>query len=259
MNTLCTIADLIACSHFVQHSTGLRCWYRGHSKASYKLSPTAHRSYTEEQERSLNIEFRARAATRHASVPPRDDLAAWLALGQHYGLPTRLLDWTFSPLIAAFFATTGQGAEPLEDATIWAIIPSKLNEQLGFQPYLYPLDAKSLGELIEPAFWGRESPPKIAAAMAIESDPRMQMQQGAFTVHALRTPLCELDPNADWLYHAQVPAQCIQNIRYELKVLSIREDSVFPDLSALARQLSRERPRLKMAANPRPEGDCQAF
>ncbi len=240
MHTIISIDNLIAFSHEIQTNSGLRCWFRGHPKATYKLEPSAHRRYNEEQERSLNIEFRARAATRHARVPLREDLAGWLSLGQHFGLPTRLLDWSFSPLIAAYFATLGE-LEAEEGATIWALAPAALNVDFGFEPYLYPLDAASIRQLLEPAFAPREESPQIvAAAMAIETEPRMQMQQGAFTVHGLRQPLETLPNSSAWLYRADIPAQYISRLRCELRLLSIREDSVFPDLSALARQLARD-------------------
>ncbi|MCB1868447.1 MAG: FRG domain-containing protein [Gammaproteobacteria bacterium] len=239
MFSISSVSDLIAFSHDVQVRTGYRAWFRGHASSNYVLSPSAHRQYTEAEERGLNVEFRARAATRHPSVPNHDDLAGWLALAQHYGLPTRLLDWTFSPLIAIYFATEQADAKP-EDATLWAVLPARMNQFFGHPPFLLPLDAQSIRDLLEPAFFGRGSPEKVAAAMAIETDSRMQMQQGAFTVHGLRTPLEQIEGSKSWLFGALIPASAIASLRHELRILSVREDSVFPDLSALARQLSRD-------------------
>lgn len=239
--TISCVADLIRFGEKIQQTSGLRCWYRGHSRASYRLEPSAQRGFTEEHERNLIHEFRARAALRHGSVPPKSDWAAWLALAQHYGLPTRLLDWTFSPLIAAYFAVSGREEDHHEPAVIWALLPSALNLHFGYEPYLYAIDSKTLEELINPAFAKKYvSPTKVGAGMAVEADPRMQVQQGAFTVHGLRRPLSEVGGSESWLFRAEIPAQDVGRLRHELRVLSIRRDSVFPDLSALASHLANE-------------------
>lgn len=239
--TIASVADLVEFGDSVQRQSGLRCWYRGHSNSGYKLQPSAHRRFAEEDERNLIHEFRARAALRHTSVPPRGDWAAWLALAQHYGLPTRLLDWSFSPLIAAYFAVSDRDQYERQPATIWALLPSELNRHFGYEPYLYAIDAKTLEELINPAFAKKyTSPEKVGAAMAVEADIRMQVQQGAFTVHGLRAPLSEVPGSQNWLFRADIPAEAIGRLRHELRILSIRKDSVFPDLSGLAAHLTSE-------------------
>jgi hypothetical protein len=155
---------------------------------------------------------------------------------QHYRLPTRLLDWSFSPLIAAYFAVAG-GNNADEDACIWALAPSMLNESQGFEPLLYPLSANSLRPLLEPAKKGVDTTDKIIAAMAVEADSRMQMQQGAFTVHASLTPLNLLEGSDRWLRRCVVPAEAVAALRRELRLLGYRADYLFPDLEALAQEL----------------------
>src|ERR1035437_6389840 len=60
-------------------------------------------NFTLEMETTLLSTFKAAAHLYQQSLPADEDHLSWLALMQHHGVPTRLLDWTGSSLIAAFF------------------------------------------------------------------------------------------------------------------------------------------------------------
>lgn len=223
----------------VPETGGLRWWFRGVTKTNHDLIPSGKREgYSLQHEQRFYNEFYCRAGTRHARCPSESDLAGWLSLMQHYRLPTRLLDWSFSPLVAAYFAVEQSGeSEAVGDVRVWALAPAALNESQGFAPLLYPLSAKSLRPLLRPAKKGNDTTNKIVAEMAVEADSRMQMQQGAFTVHSSSTPLNLLADSHKWLRRFTVPAKCVSTLRRELRLLGYRADYLFPDLESLAKEL----------------------
>ena len=78
--------------------------YRGMSDSNFALQNSLSRlgKHYETMERNLLKQFKKYA---HPHVVERDTEWHWLSVAQHYGLPTRLIDWTYSPLIALHFAT----------------------------------------------------------------------------------------------------------------------------------------------------------
>ncbi len=115
--------------------------YRGCGKAAHALRPSLYRHKQHQTideilvlEKELLARFRQRSIPFHSR--PLTDEWDWLFLMQHYGVPTRLLDSSESPLIALFFAVTlashkiGRTGRPTfsGDASIWLLDPEQWNK-----------------------------------------------------------------------------------------------------------------------------------
>ena len=116
--------------------TGIRSWFRGHTKLCGELTPRLFRKeYVEIQqwrpllEFSLINNFKRGAPALQANLPNQDDHIAWLFLMQHHGAPTRLLDWSKNVLVALYFAVFENLAS---DGELWAMYPDELNRCSGF-------------------------------------------------------------------------------------------------------------------------------
>src|SRR5687768_14088145 len=98
-------------------------WFRGANNSELSLLPGAYWR-SECDERSLVLSFR-NLVPSYIAMEPTDDWE-WYYLMQHYGLPTRLLDWTENPLFALFFALRSKsvGATPC----VWIMDPVSLNK-----------------------------------------------------------------------------------------------------------------------------------
>jgi hypothetical protein len=112
-----------------------RWCFRGHREASWRLATSMDRASTvayrtengegyhhlnrQQEELKLLRVFRQQAHRHTRDVPAVNDSASWLAMMQHYGVPTRLLDWTASPLVGLYFALDD---EPVgSHAALWAL------------------------------------------------------------------------------------------------------------------------------------------
>jgi hypothetical protein len=204
--------------------------FRGHKDAEWQLETSFDRWFNKnlsstldrtEIAASLLNGFKQECENLEiADVVFRDEIKL-LALGQHYGLPTRLLDWTERPYIAAFFAYVDlvSDGSPCPHIAIWALdIRSKIwNKELG----VGILDVPSVGNM------------------------RLRNQNGKFTLS--RTPFRSLEEYATFcssgtaepLIKITLPASEARAALADIDSMGISHDRVFPEIigSALAAKM----------------------
>lgn len=105
-------------------------YFRGHSSVDYQLIPSIGRLFKEgEEQELLRFERKIFDDFKHKSpmfteTHPRNDLE-FLFLAQHYGLPTRLLDWTYNPIVALYFACC---SNPDKNGVVFRCFPNIMKE-----------------------------------------------------------------------------------------------------------------------------------
>jgi hypothetical protein len=216
-------------------------WFRGHTRQKeWPLVASVHRYFDPPRERQLALQFQVGAVGRNSACPAADDFGSWLVLMQHYGLPTRLLDWTRSLVVAAYFAVVHDPAE--EDAAVWLLSPEHLN-RIAPEPCdgICLLNGGGVSPFVrdsaEGAFRDVECPAGPYAVLSQDLDMRVLVQSGAFTIHPTSDPLDE-HPRADeFLARFHIPAAARPAFREELFAMGARRSLLFPDLHNLAREL----------------------
>jgi hypothetical protein len=183
----------------------------------------------------------------YLNAPPINDWEL-LVLAQHHGLPTRLLDWTYSPLVAAHFATRDREVD--SDRVIWRLDWMCLHRKFGL-PELALLieDIEELfdgGGRFTPWRLFSNDPPLGDFACMIEPpslSPRIVAQSAVFTLCSARTTTFDeflaSHGLADSLTRLIIPRAEVGRLRDQLDMASVDERRLFPDLEGLAAQLAR--------------------
>lgn len=191
--------------------------FRGHKDRNWPLRPGIARisplnNSLENTEKRLLDEFK-RVARPYLQQPNATDWD-FLALAQHHGIPTRLLDWTSNPMAALYFA--------VEDAwdhrsVVWCY-------RCGRAPVAENVDPLSINKV------GFFRPPHIS--------PRISGQAGYFTVHP--SPFNDLearDESDEALQQLVIRRRDRARFRRELDRIGVNRASLFPDIDGIAHYL----------------------
>jgi hypothetical protein len=224
----------------------LQPWFRGHGDVDWPLVPGWYRAAQSSSglgadyygEGTLLEQFRLHAPMYIERQPSSD--WEWLFLMQHYGLPTRLLDWTESSLIALYFAIRDNPGQ--RDAAVWVLSPWWLNRETFGEYALFPADDPRASEHAPLRPGGRLTGRLPLAITPIRASSRIAAQRGVFTIHgrergALDRLARRRGPHRPCLLRLVVPKNDVRSIRRELAVAGISESIVFPELAGLCREL----------------------
>jgi hypothetical protein len=187
-----------------------RWYFRGHSNPEWKLLPKVGRHpYLGIDEKAV-FESWKRAAIEYVSSTPNSDWE-WLAIAQHHGLATRLLDWSTNPLNACYFALR----EPRSSDAIvyagkfkWAITDTTD----------HPLDKKRLAVF---------RPQRVV--------PRITRQGGLFTIHP--KPSIDLESGVAGVVDLNkivIAKEYRELLQSELSYYGVNSATLFPDLDGLS-------------------------
>jgi hypothetical protein len=197
----------------------VKSWvFRGHADAQWPLLSKAGRApYKQVSDEKVFASWKRRAV-EYVPIRPQSDFD-WLAVAQHHGLATRLLDWTKNPLVAAYFAVREQRPG---DAVIYAASFKKQLDSQAKEP--------KTGKPVDPMTYKG-----VALFYPTGVVPRITRQGGLFSVHGV--------PNAQ----LQLPSQHLLDLRRiniaesyrqtllsELSFYGINSVNLFPDLDGLS-------------------------
>jgi hypothetical protein len=218
-------------------------WFRGHLNADWKLMPKLYRpEFAGSDENEIRHEFQSRALQFIQGRMPAGKWE-WYFLMQHYGVPTRLLDWTENPLIALYFAVENHPASC--DAALWVLDPTWLNKKLrrGIEGAMLHdwYEAQSYLRDLEDAFSGL----KIRAGMpaAIEPphvDRRLAAQSSRFVIFGATKDLMRTDAarrRDRRVGMIKISKESISSLQKDLIRYGITPATVFPDLTGLCQEI----------------------
>ncbi|MGO9777922.1 MAG: FRG domain-containing protein [Terracidiphilus sp.] len=223
-------------------------WFRGQQRKHWGLVPNIVRlgCFDRESEDEIREEFavRAPALSRFETLPTNDwDL---YFLMQHYGAPTRLLDWTDSPVIALYFAVRDNPG--LYDSAVWMLNPYELNRLVIKKGEVISPSAQGASERdIERVYpwlqerWSKKVLPDWPLAIfPTHIARRISSQKSCFTIHGkqgLGFSRFAVGANP-CLKKIVIPGHSVREIRLDLLDYGIDDTTIFPDLEGLGRALS---------------------
>jgi hypothetical protein len=216
-------------------------WPLYSSLSRYLMAYQVHRKAWPQQESRILRIFKRKAHLLLDHLPDDEDSFEWLALMQHHGAPTRLLDFSWSPFVATFFALE----RATSDVAVWALFPPGL----GNRP-IRTLRASQRVRRDEVAPWVKGGYEKhflpnrnrlVVAGEPHRMNQRLIAQSGTFVMPGvLDKPIEELAPAAAVVKFVFDTKTMRRRAMAELYLMNMSNATLFPGLDGLARSLAYE-------------------
>ncbi|MFL5813463.1 MAG: FRG domain-containing protein [Bdellovibrionia bacterium] len=227
-------------------------WFRGVKSCDFGLIPSIHRDRElwDSEEQIIN-EFFLFSRPFIKTVPK--DGYEWLSLMQHHGVPTRLLDWSQSCLIALYFAISDWDPAKPTTPCVWILDPEELNQAMDIKACTfipttdacYPWLNESLRiPMQKPDTTSEADPQKPIAIYMSHTHERLAAQRGAFTLHGEYSRcLSEFAEAAKLKRLRRAKIMGITDkakkdaILHELYLAGVTQFTIYPGLDSLAKSV----------------------
>lgn len=235
--TIKSVSDLLSALK-VQTKQNSIVWYRGHARSDWTLVPSLARKKKHLKAEAALIKRFMQNAVPHLNAPPREEWE-WMFLMQHHRAPTRLLDWTESPLVALYFVVN-EKKHSNKDGTLWCLDPVALNRDVAninfkFASEIPAFETDKVTENYLPSrLSDARSEMKPAAIVGPRNTARMAAQMGVFTInHLVHTPIENLGSKRH-VWRWIIPATAKEKLSLELNHLRFTALTLFPELDRVA-------------------------
>jgi len=212
-------------------------WYRGQSNKEWPLLPGYLRLDRPPSESTLIKQFKQSAAMLVQNTPALS--FDWLFLMQHYGVPTRLLDWSESPLVALYFSVEEGAKNQDKDAALWSLRPSELNKNAGInntdEEFFIPSfeDVELNNYTVENLAQNQRTQLMPLATIATRNNARIQAQHGVFTIHHHdKIPIEDVGDSRHVIKYV-IPNDSKPSILKQLSLLGYTRFQLFPELASI--------------------------